>query len=96
MEKLRSENAKTVLQYELDMKKYKEEFLEELKETLRKKSEEEDQRNQDIIKQQKDKLKSLEATLKNVLHTISEQFKLKEPASNDEIAQWTEAFLHKI
>lgn len=67
------------------MKKYKEEFLEELKEALRKKSEEEDQRNQEIIKQQNDELKSIDVTLRTVLHTISEQFKLKEPASNDEI-----------
>lgn len=31
LEKLRTENAKTVLQYEGDMKKYKDDFLEELK-----------------------------------------------------------------
>lgn len=71
LEKLRAENAKTVLQYEGDMKKYKEDFLEELKETLRKKSEEEDLRNQEIIKQQKDELKNLETTLKGVIHAIS-------------------------
>lgn len=78
------------------MKKYKEEFLEELKETLRKKSEEEDQRNQEIIKQQKDELKNLETTLNGVIHAISEQFKLKEPESNSDISEWTSAFHLKM
>lgn len=38
---------------------------------MRKKSEEEDLRNQEIIKQQKDELKNLETTLKGVIHAIS-------------------------